>query len=155
MNIEGERKPHPAVDNLKSDPTGLNRILKNASEQELDELERVLGPVVERMRSQRAASTNATLDANEIKRQSVITQLSADLVNFQGGIKELKTLLTPYCAKNHLELSPTPGNTTMVRPGLNMHWVSQDRKVAIRIMPDSIWMYKKNDQNEWEPTNPE
>ncbi|MBN1494958.1 hypothetical protein JW911_04455 [Candidatus Peregrinibacteria bacterium] len=155
MDLE-KQKSRPAVDSLKSKPETLKAVLQNATPAELDAIEAAMGPVVERLRTQRETAKKTSLDQNETKIKTLITLLSPKLAEFKGDIRTLKALLRPFCEKYNLELCPRPEDTRAVRPGLNVHWESEDGKIGIRIMPDAIWMYKRNRESDlWEPSNPE
>ena len=163
MNVRKPSNEHlqankyPNLESFFMDPKSTAQLLQRAVNEgviEAQDLEAALQPFVEQARFGLERGQKEQQDQYELQKDIIMTHLFTKLVNFTGGIANLKEILEPFCKNNQLLLEPKPGIAVIAGPGSNIKpdWISKDGLLALRITHSKITIYTKI-RSGWVPYN--
>ena len=143
-----DAKRFPVLESFFADPKRTALLLQRAVDEgaiKPDALESALQPLVEQARTGIERAEQEKQDQYELQSDILKTHLATKLVNFTGGMENLKEILIPFCKANQLSLKPRKGDAfiddmlTTRKPD----WESRDGKYAINVTHDSITILAK------------
>lgn len=141
----GETK---ALSELLADPFQFTYEIKTAvNSGNLDPrfVEKHLHEVIDEARRVNSINEQELQAQGNIDKKTLKQKLLVKLATFEGSEKELSKILKSFCENHNLELFPKKNWAVagIKDSKLETDWVSNDKKFAIVIAPDKVFVYSK------------
>lgn len=142
----------PSVNEFMANPTNVSNEIANAIKSgnlSPEFVEKHLSVLLEEARKVNAVNLQTAQNETSVQKEAVKGNLLIKLATFEGDETALSNILRPFCEDNNLELYPERGWAVEARAEdeLDTDWVSSDKKFAIKVNSDNIFVYSKMGTN--------
>lgn len=152
QHIDSMESREGALEELLANPAGFAAKVKralNSGNLNPAFVEEHLGKVIDEAERVNTINEQELRAQSNIEKETLKQNLLVKLANFEGAEKELSEILKSFCEDKNLELAPEINWTIsgVKDSKLKADWISKDRKFALTISPDKVYVYRRVGSN--------